>query len=75
MLGAVSAAHFSSLSEAMPQMSSVQDRVWPVSGLIGQQHAARFKAFEALQKADHQLEEDLSALTRHTRAKRAAMPA
>ena len=75
MLGAVSAAHFPSLSVAMQQMSSVQDRFWPVSGLIGKQHDARFKAFEALQKADHQFTEDLSILSRQTGDKSADAPA
>ncbi|MEM9268489.1 MAG: FGGY-family carbohydrate kinase, partial [Pseudomonadota bacterium] len=52
MLGAVGAQHFATVSDAMKEMSSIESRFVPAGGAIAELHAARFKAFEALQMAD-----------------------
>ena len=62
MLGAVSSGHFGTLTDAMRHMSSIQDRFLPGPDARAQQHVARFRAFERLQQAEHQLREDLKAI-------------
>ncbi len=55
MLGAVGSRHYATVSEAMGQMSSIDARFMPAKGKTEKAHHARFKAFEALQAADHAL--------------------
>lgn len=61
LLGAVSSGQFETLQQAMSEMSSIKDRFAPSQGSIADQHAARYRAFECLQQADHELQRTLSA--------------
>jgi len=61
VLGAVSSGQFGTLPQAMSEMSSIKDRFLPSQGSIAVQHAARYRAFERLQQADHELHSALSA--------------
>ncbi|KAG1650442.1 FGGY carbohydrate kinase domain-containing protein [Nymphon striatum] len=51
MLGAVASGEHTSLISAMGAMSTLGDIFHPTSGEVAEKHTARFKAFEALQKA------------------------
>ena len=66
MLGAVSSGHFDRLQDAMTEMSSIQDRFLPAPAERANQHAARFRAFEKLQQAEHGLREELKAFDGQT---------
>ena len=59
MLGAVSSGQFETLQQAMSDMSSIEDRFLPSQGRIADQHTARYRAFERLQQADHELHREL----------------
>ncbi len=59
MLGAVASGHFLKLTDAMSAMSSVEQRFAPAGGRAAKAHAARFKAFEALQSAEQTLRASL----------------
>ena len=61
MLGAVASQQSATLTDAMREMSSIEDRFEPKTGTASHFHEARFKAFETLQTADRLLQDGLPA--------------
>ena len=63
MLGAVASGAYESLTRAMAAMSAIEQRFQPEGGRIAQVHDARYRAYCALQDAEHRLRADLAELS------------
>lgn len=62
MLGAVASGAHDTLAKAMAAMSAIERRFLPEGGRVKQAHDARYRAYCALQGAEHRLRADLADL-------------